>query len=350
MNRLIHLRFQNYSAIVIFCLVVFLVALQGCSGIPVSTITPAASERLPSPIPPFIATDQASAIQARSTIQAGEAMANKLSLTGTAVALEVNRESTQVALQLTSSAATEQYFARQTQVSGQTTATSISVEATQAAGTQEAIWAAVIQSATATQMTLNHYVQATSTQLAVNELIRQDQSQRQSLEFRTWDGRISLLLAFAFGLFLIWKATPWVLLKFFGFQSWNGKPIIVVPDRRGGFQIVDIGRSFGPGIIIEKEGRVLTAGSHANEEIQNAVTARAQAAELMLSTGNLPPELKKRYLQQASSSIAPVQKPGLPEEIAHVEFRILPPDDHRVGEWLQEVEEKLLEDGSELSD
>ncbi|HNT56184.1 MAG TPA: hypothetical protein PKG95_15810, partial [Anaerolineaceae bacterium] len=245
---------HNLLILAALALIVFAMALSGCAGVSVDSIAPPTSAILSTPIPPFIATDQASAIQARSTIQAGEAMAYNLALTGTTVAVEVNTESTRVALQLTSSAATEMYFARQTQSSGEATATAISFEATSSVATQQAIGTGTAQAATATQVMSNHFVQATATQLAVNELIRQDESQRQSLEFRTWAWRISLVLAFVFGLVLIWKATPWVLLKFFGFQSWNGKPIIVVPGSRGGFKIVDIARSLGPGVIIDEKG------------------------------------------------------------------------------------------------
>lgn len=350
MNRFARLptHLHNLLILAALALIVFAMALSGCAGVSVDSIAPPTSAILSTPIPPFIATDQASAIQARSTIQAGEAMAYNLALTGTTVAVEVNTESTRVALQLTSSAATEMYFARQTQSSGEATATAISFEATSSVATQQAIGTGTAQAATATQVMFNHYVQATATQLAVNELIRQDESQRQSLEFRTWAWRISLVLAFVFGLVLIWKATPWVLLKFFGFQSWNGKPIIVVPGSRGGFKIVDIARSLGPGVIIDEKGNLLTAGAAKDPAMQNAITARAQAAELLLSTNGLPTEERKRVLRQAAVSIAPVsQSSQLPPEIANIEFKVLPPDDGRISEWLRDVEVRLLEDGEE---
>jgi len=351
MNRFIGLPTHLHNLLILAALavVVFALALSGCAGVSVDSIAPPTSARLSTPIPPYVATDQASSLQARSTIQAGEAMAYNLALTGTTVAVEVNTESTRVALQLTSSAATEMYFARQTQSAGETTATAISFEATSSVATQQAIGTGTAQAATATQVMSNHYVQATATQLAVNELIRQDESQRQSLEFRTWAWRIALVLAFVFGLVLIWKATPWVLLKFLGSQSWNGKPIIVVPGSRGGVKIVDIARSLGPGVIIDEKGRMLTAGSAPDPAMQNAITARAQAAELLLSTNGLPTEERKRVMRQAALSIAPVNGQGmqLPAEISNIQFKVLPPEDSRVGEWLRDVEVRLLEDGEE---
>jgi hypothetical protein len=338
-----------FSTPLFFVLVIILAALQGCASLPSNAVASVTNSSLSTPIPPFIATDQASAIQARSTIQAGEAMASNLSLTGTAVAVDINTESTRVALHLTSSAATEQYFIRQTQVSGEFTATAISYEATRIAGTQQAASTSVAEAATATQTMNDHYVKATATQLAVNELIRRDESQRQSLEFRTWAWRVSLVLAFAFGLFLIWKATPWILLKFFGFQSWNGKPIIVVPDSRGGFKIVDIARSLGPGLVVDEKGAIVSTGAAKDLDLQNAITARAQAAELLLATGSMPVEERKRVLRQAVISVAPPNTgQQLPAELSNIEFKVLPPEDKRVGEWLRDVEVRLLEDGEDV--
>lgn len=283
-------------------------------------------------------------MEARATIQAAEAQAYNLSLTGTASALEVNMQSTLVALQLTSSAATEQYFIRQTQTAGEATATMVSMIATNAAGTQQAESTATAQSATSTQAAADGFVRATATQLAVNEMQRRDESQRQSLFFRTWAGRIALVLLFAFGLVLIWQATPWLLLKFFGFQSWNGKPILLLPDKKRGFQVVDIARSLGPGLTLDESGKLITTGLAPDLNMQNAITARAQAAELLLSVGNEPGPTKQRVLRQASGLAAPTSAPALPTEIANAQFRVLPPDDPHVSEWLGDVETHLLED------
>jgi hypothetical protein len=349
MNRFASLptHFHNLLILLVSGLIGFALALSGCAGISADSIAPPTSVRLSTPIPPYVATDQASSLQARSTIQAGEAMAYNLALTGTTVAIEVNTESTRVALQLTSSAATEIYFARQTQSAGETTATAISAAATSSVATQQAIGTGTAQAATATQVMSNHYVQATATQLAVNELVRQDESQRQSLEFRTWAWRIALVLAFVFGLVLIWIATPWVLLKFFGFQSWNGTPIFVAPDSRGGFKIVDIARSLGPGVVVD-EGPPADCWPALTRpcRMPSPPASRRRAAA---PTNGLPTEERKRVLRQAALSITPVNGQGmqLPAEISNIQFKVLPPEDSRVGEWLRDVEVRLLEDGEE---
>ncbi|MFM8319915.1 MAG: hypothetical protein ACKOC5_03285 [Chloroflexota bacterium] len=351
-----------------FALAILIFILPGCAGLPGAGSVPATSALLSTPIPPYVGTEQASALRARSTIQAGEAQAYNLALTGTAVAMDVNQQSTLVALQLAQSAATEQYFIRQTQISAETTATASLVyavgtatasqaaidgtataqsqAATQAAATQQTIATGTSQAATATQAEADHRVQATATQLVINELIRRDESQRQTQLFRTWALRLALVLSFVFGLVLIWKATPWLLMRFFGFQSWNGKPIIVIPDKKGGFKIVDMARSLGPGLEFDQDGHLITTGSTSDIQIQNAITARAQAGELLLSMSHLPAETRKQVLRQAAQLATPLSPaPLLPTELANVQFKVLPADDHQVGAWLQDVEPKLLEGG-----
>jgi hypothetical protein len=343
-----------------------LLVLQGCAGIPAQSFAPPTSNLLSTPIPPYVATEQASAMRARSTIQAGEAQAYNLALTGTAVAMDVNQQSTLVALQLTQSAATEQYFTRQTQVSAETTATASQIyaagtatayqvttdgaataqsqAATQVAATQQTIATSTSQAATATQAEADHRVQATATQLVLNEMIRRDESQRQTQLFRTWALRLALFLTFIFCLVLIWKATPWLLMRFFGVQSWNGKPIIAIPDRKGGFKIIDMTRSLGPGLEFDQDGHLITTGSASDIQIQTAITARSQAAELLLAINHLPPESRKQVLRQAALLVSQTNQAHLlPTELANVQFKVLPAGDHQVGAWLQDVEPKLLE-------
>ena len=303
---------------------------------------------LPTAIPPYVATDQASAIQARSTIQAGEAMASNLALTGTAVSMEVNMQSTQVALQLTQSAATEQYLNRQTEIAGAATSTAISQQGTGTSIAQQAAATATAQVATATQMAIDASVRATATQFAINEMIRQDESQQQTLLFRTWAWRIVLILCFILGVVLIWQATPWVLLKLFGIHSWNGKPIIIVPNPKGGFQAADIARSLGPGLVMDSNGNLLTTGMATDPQIQNAVTARAQAAELLLALREQAPEIRKRVVRQAIQA-APASSQALlqaapPEDVVDAQIKILPSGDARVSEWLHEIEGNLAND------
>ena len=60
-----HLR--NWVSLLSLALVFLLMALSGCAGVTADSIAPPISAILSTPIPPFVETDQASAIQARST-------------------------------------------------------------------------------------------------------------------------------------------------------------------------------------------------------------------------------------------------------------------------------------------
>jgi hypothetical protein len=99
---------QKHKAVVVFssCLLGGM-ALLACS----SPDGHRAVTAISTPIPPYVATDQASAQQARSTLQAGEAEAQGLVLTSSAVALERER----LALEITRAASTQEYFTVQTQ-------------------------------------------------------------------------------------------------------------------------------------------------------------------------------------------------------------------------------------------
>jgi len=343
--------FQTLGSVISSILFLMLFFLSACAGASGSDLQSPVRSPLPTAIPPYVATDQAFAIQARSTIQAGEAMASNLSLTGTAVSMEVNMQSTQVALQLTQSAATEQYLNRQTEIAAAATSTAISQQGTGTAIAQQAEATATAQIATATQMAIDAGVRATATQFAVNELIRQDESQQQTLLFRTWAWRIILTLSFILGVVLIWQATPWVLLKVFGIHSWNGKPIIIIPNPKGGFQAADIARSLGPGLVMDEKGKLLTTGMAPDTQMQNAVTARAQAAELLLALREQTPEIRKRVLRQAIQA-APATPPALlqavpPGDVIDAQVKILPAGDARVSEWLREIEGKLVNEFDE---
>ena len=353
---------RSFAALFFLLLIFLMLSLSGCAGISGDSIAVTRTPRLSTPIPPFVATDQAASLQARSTIQAGEAQAFNLSITGTAVSIEVNMQSTQVALQLTQSAATEQYLARRTEIAAAATATTISQQetgtaaaqvaaATGTAMAQQIAATGTAQVATATQAAIDASVRATSTQFAVNELVRRDESQQQTLLFRTWAWRIILTLCFILGIVLIWQATPWVLLKVFGVHSWNGKPVIIVPNPRGGFQAADIARSLGPGLVMDNQGNLLTTGMAADPQIQAAVTARAQAAELLLALREQTPEVRRRVLRQAIQGTSPAV-PALPqpvsqEEIIDAQVKILPAGDARVSEWLRELDGKLSNDTEE---
>jgi len=358
----VHPPIRRFGVLACLTLLFTLLSISSCAIQPGAEGDATRTPRLSTPIPPYVATDQAASLQARSTIQAGQAQAFNLSITGTAVSMEVNMQSTQVALQLTQSAATEQYLVRQTEIAAAQTATAISQEATgtaaahnaSATGTAAAWQAAgtgTAQVATATQLAIDSRVRGTATQFAVNELVRQDESRQQTLLFRTWAGRIGLTLSFILGLVLIWQATPWVLLKVFGIHSWKGKPVIIVPNPKGGFQAADLARSLGPGLVMDGEGKLLTTGLATDANLQNIVTGRAQAAELLLALNDPAPEIRRRVIRQAVQAAPTASAPALPAaaggEVIDAEFKILPAEDPRVSEWLRDVQGRLFQDGQE---
>jgi hypothetical protein len=322
-------------------------ALQACTGAPAAD---ARVMELPTPIPPFVATDQASALQARATRQASEGRMAELAA-----------ESTAVVLQMTASAATEAYFARQTEQVQQAAATA-SAEAIHATGT--AVAAAHTQSAlsaagTATQSAYN--TQGTSTAIAlgvlqasataqIERIAEQRQSEQQTLLFRTWAGRIALTILFAVGLFIAWQSVSWVLLRLFGVHRLVNRPVVITPDGKGGFNIFDISRSLQPGASVSQDGEVLTAGGAADEQVQSQVAARAQAAELMLAANSgqpAQPAQRRTILRQALQSGAAQPAQALPPgEVIDADVIVIPADDPRVRPLLDEVEPKLLNGGN----
>jgi len=333
-------------------------ALQACTGAPVAD---AWVMELSTPIPPYVATDQVAVLQARATRQASEGRMAELSA-----------ESTAVVLQMTASVATEDYFARQTAQVILTTATasaeSAHTTATASAAaiqaTETAIAAAHTQSAlsaagTATQSAYN--TQGTSTAIAlgvlqasataeIERIAEQRQSEQQTLLFRTWAGRIALVILFAVGLFITWQSVSWVLLRLFGVHRLVNRPVVITPDGKGGFNIFDISRSLQPGASVSQDGKVLTAGGAKDEQVQSQVAARAQAAELMLAANSgqpVQPAQRRTVLRQALQTGAAQPAQALPAgDLVDAQVMVIPADDPRVRPLLDEVEPKLLNGGN----
>jgi hypothetical protein len=306
------------------------VLLQACAN------APAADEHLveiATPIPPYVATDQAAALQARATRQASEGRMSELAA-----------ESTAVVLQMTQAAATEAYFLRQTEQAQAATATAAqqSIDATATAQAAIHTQAALNAAGTATQSAYNN--QATSTSIAVGllqasataqveRLAEQRESERQTLLFRTWAGRIALVILFAVGLFIAWQSVSWVLLRAFGIHRLANRPVVITPDGKGGFNIFDISRSLQPGASVSQEGKILAAGGVADPQLQNQVAARAQAAELMLAANSgqaVQSAQRRTALRQALQAGVPQAQPqigsGLPQGLRILRnARELPP-------------------------
>jgi hypothetical protein len=345
---------------------VFALALIVLLALPLQACTGALSAdvrvmELATPIPPYVATDQAAALQARATRQASEGRMAELAA-----------ESTAVALRMTASVATENAFARQTAQAMQATATAsaesahatatASADAIQATGTAVAAshtQAALSAAGTATQAAYN--TQGTSTAIAlgvlqasataeIERIAEQRQSEQQTLLFRTWAGRIALTILFAVGLFIAWQSVSWVLLRLFGVHRLVNRPVVITPDGKGGFNIFDISRSLQPGASVSQDGEVLTAGGAADEQVQSQVAARAQAAELMLAANSgqpAQPAQRRTILRQALQSGAAQPAQALPPgEVIDADVIVIPADDPRVRPLLDEVEPKLLNGGN----
>jgi hypothetical protein len=148
----------------------------------------------------------------------------------------------------------------------------------------------------------------------VERLAEQRESERQTLLFRTWAGRIALVILFAVGLFIAWQSVSWVLLRAFGIHRLANRPVVITPDGKGGFNIFDISRSLQPGASVSQEGKILTAGGVADPQLQNQVTARAQAAELMLAANSgqaVQPTQRRTILRQALQTGVPQAQPQI---------------------------------------
>lgn len=341
-------------------ILLLVLSLQACSSVPAPDVR---VMELATPIPPYIATDQASALQARATRQASEGRM-----------VELAAESTAVVLQMTASVATEAFFARQTAQVMQATATASaesahatatasaeSIQSTETAVAAERTQAALSAAGTATQSAYN--TQGTSTAIVlgvmqasataqIERIAEQRQSEHQTLLFRTWAGRIALVILFVVGLFITWQSVSWVLLRAFGIHRLANRPVVITPDGKGGFYIFDISRSLQPGASVGQDGKVLTAGGADDAQLQNQVTARAQAAELMLAANSGPavqPTQRRAMLRQALQTGNQAAQPALPEgDTVDTEVIIIPPDDPRVRPLLDEIEPKLLTGGNHV--
>ena len=345
--------------------------LQACSDAPAGSMRLA---EIATPIPPYVATDQAAAFQARATRQASEGRMAELAA-----------ESTVVVLRMTASVATEAAFARQTEQAQSATATAshVAIQATNtavaAALTQTALsvagtatQAAVNSSGTATQSALSsastatqlaYNTQGTSTAIAlgvlqasataeIERIAEQRRSEQQTLLFRTWAWRIALSLAFAVGLFLAWQSANWVLLRLFGVYRLVNRPVVITPNGKGGFNIFDISRSLYPGAAVKRDGQVLPAGGAKDEQLQAQAVARAQAAELMLATSSgsaLHAEQRRAVLHQALNAGAGQPSQNIPQgDVVDAPVIVIQPDDPRIRPLLDEVEPKLLSGGAHL--
>lgn len=325
-------------------LLIILLCLQACADQPFATAIP--TDALPTPIPPYVATDQSAALEARATIQAGQAQAADLAV-----------RASEVALNMTAAAATEEAFVRQTQRAEAATATAYQLanETTATAQAAEQTAIAYQRASTATQAAENN--QATGTAIAlgilqasataeVERIANQREADRQTLLFRTWAWRIALVIVFVIAVIIIWQTVSWARLHVFGVHRWANRPITITPNRHGGYTIFDISRSLQPGVTVSDDGHILASGGVDDTQLQSQVAARAQAAELMLAANSgqgIHGNQRRGILRQAlQSGTTPALSSG---EVVPGEIVILPPDDPRIRPLLDEVENKIIEEG-----
>lgn len=328
-----------------------LLLLPSCAQPPFAAlqqVTPSI-DSLPTPILPYIATDQAAALQARGTIQAGQAQAAELDI-----------RASEVALNMTAAVATEQALVRQTERSDAATASAIQAANDAAVTAQAATQTAdtAQKASTATQAAQNN--QATETAIAlgilqasataeVERIAGQREADRQTLLFRTWAGRIALVILFFAGLFVAWQSVSWILLRIFGIHRLANRPVVITPDGKGGFNVFDISRSLQPGVTVSQDGHIQVGGGASDGQLQNQVTGRAQAAELLLAANSgqgMQANQRRAVLRQAlQSGTSPATQALPPGEVVQGEVVILPPDDPRIRPLLDEVENQMLEEG-----
>jgi hypothetical protein len=198
---------------------------------------------------------------------------------------------------------------------------------TQATGTARADLLATSTAKAQETATALAYTHATSTGVAVQtQVAKQEQAEIRQQAWSTFWGMMGVIILIAslivLGI-LIFKFVPWVQVKYLGTQDWNGKPISMIPDERGGMVIGDITRSLGPGLILDAKAReVASKAIFENPELQVQVVARAQAAELLLAANSKHGQFSR---PQRETLIRKALSVGA--EPVDVPYRILQPQD-----------------------
>lgn len=275
------MRMQKVLVVLIFILVVGLSGLSSCTPIPSSGNSGSESLHLQQ----ILAQQTQSAIDAAYTATAEHELgdiATQVAIEhGTALALSAQLTQQAASLVATQAAATMLADQANSTATAQAQATGTARADLQATSTAEA-------EGTATAIAYTH---ATSTAVAVQtQVAKQEKAEARQQTWNTfWRimGAIILIASLVILGILIFKFVPWVQVKHFGTQEWNGKPIPMIPDGKGGVMIGDIARSLGPGLVIDAQTRdVLSKGIFENPELQAQVVARAQAAELLLAANS----------------------------------------------------------------
>lgn len=344
-----------------------LFSLSACAGEPAHEY----GKSLPTPIAEYVQTDQASAIDARSTIAAAEAENSIYSGTATAQAVEAGMRATMVSLDLQAAYATETAIVQRTQdaLSVQNTQHAELLTETQAASNAQVTAAAanltstvgaqnVILSATAVQQAAQQTeqsgsvtatadaraasIQSTKAQYQMNILERQDRAEEALLWFKTWAWRILIILLIVGCIVIIIRMLPWAMSRMaISVQRLgkDGNRIVAIMQLKDGSAVVlDPHRQLTPGITIRPDGQLQPGGGAFNESIQERVAARSQAAELVMASGGRSERIARRLVSSTPHSL-PVS-----ENIIDATFRTVAATDPEVSTWMEEVRPKLLED------
>lgn len=315
----------------------------------------------PSLLPESMRTADAARLSVDLTKQAGE---------GELASLSVRQ--TQVVLEVTQAVATEQYFARATEMSSQMTSTQeakeTAVAQANATGTAAAIQAAA--TGTAAQYAFESSVRGTATAeyqqsvsaAATNAAIdREVRSEENTLWFSTWAPRVFLTILFILGLVgagvggkALWDAR-WIIAAHLGVVRWgpDGKPYFIAPafNEEGvieGITFVEPDRMLSSGMSI-MPGKTREVDQGVSENTRLLVTSGAQQIGHQLAAGTngngngasrstmekfIPPTVG----QNQSSTSTP-----------DVKILVLPPGDSRISEWVDEATATII-DAEEVKD
>jgi hypothetical protein len=270
----------------------------------------------------------------------------------------------EAAIRLTETAATEAAVTRATAVEDErirkatqlaldVRGTEVALSLTQSVATQSAEQTATWVVATQQQVAFNDAVQKTKTALDLAELNRQNKAAQDTQTFNTWAGRIGVVTLAGLLLGLLVHSWPWILLRFFGIDTTSGKLTVIIPNRRGGITSIDPSRGFGPGLASDRDGAVIVTGTADDPEIQDRVTGRAQAGDLVraLPRFGASSATTRQVLTQANGMGAqalpspPVMRALPPGDVIEGLVREVDPDDPEIKVWMDDVQDTLLGPG-----
>jgi hypothetical protein len=284
------------AAKLLFVVLVILASTAACgdmAGFDANgTPRPPATETL---IPAYVATSQSAVAGAQATSAYGQAQMSELSV-----------RATEISLELTAAAATEQYAAKQTEavrketqgayetaVFQSTQAADIAIKSTQTAVVQVAL----DTQATNDQVRRNaeNAVVIANANAEVERIARTTESERQTQLFRTWGYRVfwsllAIIVVVGCGMLVqsAWQFRTAIAVRA-GLARFgaDGKIYLTVPVAGGGVVILDPTRQFGPALAVMPGGTVSQPGI-IDIPAQAQVTARSQAAELLIAANTMP--------------------------------------------------------------